>query len=451
MSQISPLFLRNGVRSRSGLTPLESVRSNCAQYSSLPLGSSIEYDCKRKHRSRSLTGLTLIEVLVAITIASILTIGIERLLDVALTSWRFGLEEVAISKLSEETLRRMMEGDYELSGIRDAVEMVETKPDSIAFVPLWTDVFDQVPKEGKFYLSKQIRSGAQPPIGEIMFKNEVGFKTYPTTIHSGSGAPWVTFGFPVKQDSTVQLSYHPDVRLNPEVLMRYQWQKEKGQILRSYNNEITDFNLRKNPVQVTSVHFTYCDGYNRAIEIEKMKPADQLNVLRQISAVKIDLTFHGKELTRSTTSFVNIRALGKTGLGVILDQGLSVPIPDSKTIRVLRLINFTGIKDGQVIELKVASSASDRTWRLKLYLGSEEESPILRRYEVFYPSDKLVLTNTPDTSLSSGFDLLNMGGDGLYDYDDDDGVHDEVSFSGDQITLTVEKMDASGVMLVVRP
>src|SRR3990167_5208919 len=97
---------------------------------------------RRPHRflfysncSRAHVGLTLIEVIVAISIASILTIGIEQLLSTALTSWRLALEEARISKLAEDTLRRMMEGDGDLPGIRDAVELVDVQETSVSFVP----------------------------------------------------------------------------------------------------------------------------------------------------------------------------------------------------------------------------------------------------------------------------------------------------------------------------
>ena len=397
-------------------------------------------------------GLTLIEVLVAISIASILTTGIHHILDVALTSWRFAIEEVTISQFSEETIRRMMEGDYELSGIRDAVELVEAKENQIAFVPLWTDIFDQVPLDGHFYLSKRIRSGAQAPVGEIKFQGLTSFKTYPTTLHSGQigGRDWVEFGFPIKEGSVVRLSYHPDVEAHPELIMRYQWKKEEGRILRFYNGELTDLNLRRDPVRATAVHFTYYDGYNKIVEVSGNK-FNQSNTLVRISAVKIDLTFQGKESTRTASSFINIRALGKSGLGMILESGVQIPIPDSQSIRVLQLINFSGVEEGQVVELKIDSPKTDRVWRASLHLGSESGNPILRHLEVFYPSNKLIFESVPDLPLQHGFDLLNMGDDGLYDYDDDEGVEDEVSFTGDQVTLTATRVDPKGAMLVIRP
>ena len=309
-----------------------------------------------------------------------------------------------------------------------------------------------MPADGRFYLSKKIRSGSETPTGEIKFKGLSAFKTYPTTLRSDEGGKqWVDFGFPVRPGSVVRFSYHPDVSVQPELIMRYEWQKDAGKIVRFYNEEVIDLNLRRSPVRATSVLFTYYDGYNRVAAIPSNDPAKAASALVRISAVKVDLRFEGKELKREASSFINIRALGKSGLGFLLGQGLDLPIPSSKDIRVLRLINFSGVSEGQIIELHVRSGERDRALRFKLYLGSEEGTAILRKLAVFYPADKLVWEGSPDSMLQSGFDLLNFDDDGLYDYDDDNGVKDAVSFTKDPVTLHVERMDPEGVMLVVRP
>src|SRR3989338_8850420 len=102
-----------------------------------------------KIRNAGLRGLTLIELLVAISIAAMVTVGIQQLLDTALTAWRVSVEEVTIARLSEEVMQEMMEGNDEFSGIRDALEIIEAKPDSIQFVPMWVDSFERIPEDGK--------------------------------------------------------------------------------------------------------------------------------------------------------------------------------------------------------------------------------------------------------------------------------------------------------------
>jgi hypothetical protein len=148
---------------------------------------------------------------------------------------------------------------------------------------------------------------------------------------------------------------------------------------------------------------------------------------------------------------VNIRALGKSGQGILLSEGLEIPIPDSERVRILQLINFTGVSDGNVVELKIGLPKAQNFWRVKLILGSEEDVPLLKRYEIYYPGSQLVSESSETFPLNQGFDLLSIDRDGFYDYDDDPGVTDQVMFKGDGVTLSVIRSDPEGVMIVVRP
>ncbi|MBI4394922.1 MAG: prepilin-type N-terminal cleavage/methylation domain-containing protein [Candidatus Omnitrophica bacterium] len=401
---------------------------------------------------KSKKGLTLIEVMVAISIAAILTIGIERLLEAALSSWGIALEEVSLSRLSEDTMQRIMEGDYQFSGLRDAVELIDVQENSVTFVPMWTEVFETLPKDGKFHLKKRIRPGAPPPISEIKFKGSSDFLVYPVTVKGGSGGSdqYVEFGFPLKAGAVVRFNYHPDTKFHPELAMRYEWDSKSGKISRFYNKTVTDFSLRDESVKITSVEFLYLDGSNQVVDIGGKK-LSKANALIRISSVRINLELRGKQLTKRAISLVNLRALGKGGQGVILAKDLEIPLPDSKQIRLLQLINFTGVQEDQMIELKVTQFRSSQVWHLKLYLGAEGAIPVLRRLEVFYPRGELVFEGEDPVSLESGFDLLSLGTGGYYDYDDDEGVSDKVKFEGTQVNLSVVRSDPEGVTLIVRP
>ncbi|MBI4357748.1 MAG: prepilin-type N-terminal cleavage/methylation domain-containing protein [Candidatus Omnitrophica bacterium] len=403
-------------------------------------------------KRNSHAGLTLIEVLIAVSIASILTAGIERLLDTALTAWGLTLEEAAIAKLSEETMQQMIEGGYESQGIRDAVELLEVASSSISFTTLWTEWFDRMPKDGKFYLTKRMRPGAPPPVCEVRFPGSREFKSYAAAVERGDGIgpQWIDFGFPIRPGALVRLTYQPDVKAHPELVMRYTWDKNEMRINRFYNGAQTGFNLKERTIKATSVHFIYYDGNNRPVDIEG-KTLSRANMLVRISAVKIELEFEGHQLKKRASSSVNIRALGKSGLGIILAKELDIPLPDSEHIQLLQLVNFTGVDEGQIIEFKIHAPKAEDAWRFKMYLGRDGEIPVMRRYEIFYPSNQLVYEENQETALSRGFDLLSVGPEGLYDYDDDDGILDKVQFKGEQITLSVLQSDPDGVMLIVRP
>ncbi len=398
-------------------------------------------------------GLTLIELLVAISIASMVTLGIEQLLDTALTAWRVSIEEVTISRLSEEVMQEMMEGDDEFSGIRDALEMIEASPSSIKFVPMWVDSFDRIPEDGKFFLTKRLRAGTPPPICEIKFPGAKEFQSYPAALYASdvtSSRQWIDFGFPIKPGSTVLVGYQPDVRIHPDLIMEYRWEPEAGKIWRRHNRSQAEFALRREGIKISSVRFVYYDERNREVGLSGARQV-KMSALSQITAVKITLGLEGKEFKRTSTSLVNIRALGKSGQGILLSEGLEIPIPDSEHIRILQLVNFTGVSDGNVVELKIGLPKAHHSWRAKLTLRSEEGAPFLKRYEIYYPESQLVSESSETLPLNQGFDLLSMDLDGLYDYDDDSGVTDQVMFKGEGITLSVIHSDPEGVMIVVRP
>lgn len=398
-------------------------------------------------------GLTLIELLVAVSIASMVTLGIEQLLDTALTAWRISIEEVTIARLSEDVLQEMIEGNDDFSGVRDALEVVDAEPGSIQFVPMWVDSFSRIPQDGRFYLTKRLRAGTPPPVCEIKFPGAKEFQSYPAALYgdeSPSKRQWIEFGFPIKEGSTVLVGYQPDVKVHPELVMEYRWELESGRLRRYYNQSVSEFALRREGIKISSAEFTYYDGRNQEVDLKNSKRS-KASTLAQISAVKIALVFEGKQFKKTASSLVNIRALGKSGHGVLLSEGLEIPVPDSEHIKVLQLVNFTGITNGNVIELKVGVSEAQNAWRLKLILGVEDGSPILRRFEVYYPGSQLVLEKSESWPVDQGLDLLSIDPDGFYDYDDDPGITDQVMFKGEQITLSVVKSDPEGVMLAVRP
>ncbi len=398
---------------------------------------------------RTKSGFTLIELMVAVSIASILTLGIEQLLNTALTSWRIAVDEAGTSKISEELASRLAEGDYEVPGLKDAVELFKAEEHAVAFVPLWTDVLDRIPDDGVIKLTKRVRAGSSLPVGEIKFRGTGVFKMYPLSFQRDLNS--VSFGFPIPPGAVARMTYHPDVQIHPELVMRYEWSAQEGRVYRYYNRSASDFELKREMASLTSVRFTYFDGANREVNPNKERSKKKASALKRICAVKIELVVEGKEVKKKALSFINIRALGKGGPGVILEEGLELPLPSAKDIRLLRLTNFTGAGDGQVIELKISGGRQSPAWRIKMDLGEESEGSVVRRYEVYYPSGQLMYEREEPLSLAAGFDLLTLDGDGRYDYDLDEGVVDQVKITGDPVTLSVIRSDPEGVMLIVRP
>ena len=76
--------------------------------------------------------------------------------------------------------------------------------------------------------------------------------------------------------------------------------------------------------------------------------------------------------------------------------------------------------------------------------------PEILYYKIEYSEGKVVYSEYPKVSTQVGFDLLKIGPNGLYDYDDDADVEDKVILKGKTV-LKVSRMDIEGAGLFVRP
>ena len=83
--------------------------------------------------------LTLIELLIAITISTILGGATVLMLRSGLDAYIYSEEQVLIQKILDETLEEISGESFKSYGIKDALEILEAKEDSISFLPLWAD------------------------------------------------------------------------------------------------------------------------------------------------------------------------------------------------------------------------------------------------------------------------------------------------------------------------
>lgn len=404
-------------------------------------------------------GLTLIELIVTIGIATILTGVVVFMLTTSFDTYSFGQQDALLDKALDDCLEEIAGGGLESYGIKDALEILKISPTSITFVPLWIDdshnVLTLKPNE-PITLNRPVKPASSIPIAEIAG----GWSGYGAKEQLWRGIP-ITFipgvhRDPLKPDDLVFLNtavdadkirflFHPETTNFPECAMTIKWDGTK--ITRTYKGKtevIPRYNI--SGVKLSDLRLQYFDNTNT-----QLKPTPEL--IPNISAVRLNLEVvtsdkTNQRLSRKGFVFINVRNTRTAGRGLLIQKGMRIKIPDSKNIRAFSLANVSGIKDRGVIELE-ARPKKGTVWRVRILLGFEDNTCLLKRYSIEYPPGRTVYFETVNLTCDLPLNFLNLGG-GRYDYDFDKNASNLVNLEG-EVELVVTKMDASGANLFVRP
>jgi len=435
--------------------------------------------------------MTLIELLITISIATILTGVVVLMLKTSFDAYNFGQQEVLLEKALDDCLDEIAGGGFENYGIKDSLEILNLTPTSITFVPLWVDDSHTLKPEHEntelvtktpFTLNRPFKAGASLPIAEASTNQRTN---EPTNQRIWKAVPIIFLLGPHKEPlkaddqvflnealdpgSKIRFIFHPDATNFPDCAMTIsatggsafggKWQGNK--IMRIYKGKtdtIPKYNLPG--VTLTGFNLQYFDNTNTEVETK-------LEFIPNITAVKVNLKAStGKpandqresraELRDRQTGehkdgsiFINLRNTRTGGVSLIIKQGSRIKIPDSKHIRVFSLANVIGIKEDGTIELE-ARPKKGTIWKIRIELGFDDKTPILKRYSVEYPPGRVVYTETINLTLDLPLNFMNLGGNGRYDYDFDKDGNNVVSLEGD-VELVVTKMDADGAALFIRP
>jgi len=412
------------------------------------------------HRVISLKkGITLIELLIALAVTSILVSVVVLALKASLDIYHFVQEDLILQKVLDEVLQETADGDFESYGIRDSLEILSASSDSIVFVPLWIDDTHRAkglkPQPEKFILNRPFKAGAGLPIGEVEFEINPRpvWKPLPLELllgeHKNPSKPddLVISKDPLPAGAKVRFIFHPDATNFPDCTMTIKL--DKDEMTRRYKNE-TEILPRHNIRGVTlkNIRFQYFDNTNTEI-----LPLDTGSISKEhipgITAVKLSLTAAKDKKTKQGSVFVNIRNTRTSGSGLIIRKGTRLKIPDSHRIRTFSLGNIVGIKEGDFIKLE-ARSQKGRIWKINIELGIKDNLKIIRKYYIDYPAGQTVYSEAINLTTDLPLNFLTLGGVGRYDYDFDEDIGNIVDLEGD-VELTVLQMDAAGAALFIRP
>jgi len=401
-------------------------------------------------------GFTLIELLISIVITLFIASAIYWSFVTALQSWAYMKDELLLQKVLSQTMQEMIEGTPDTYGLRDSLEVVRAYNNEVDVVYPYTDSTHMAQSGLNVYeLDKNIKAGTSIPIAEA---RAPGTETYSPILISM--LDWgkreelnkIQLLSIVAPGSLMRFTYHPDPKKDPDSETAYKWVEEEGQV---YMDDSSGRKvISKNPfgIKITKLGFRYFDNTNKEISEGGDVADDELQFIGGIE-ISIEAQFPakgGKEgKKKDLLCFVSLRNSPAKSGALNLKEGVRFPIPDSKHIKSLFLTNLTGIDDRDVLQI-VATPDHGSDWCLTVtFSRSGLTTPKIASYTIEYPRDKTVFTETPNTNVDLGLNLLNLGPNGLYDYGlQEEGV-DVVNLEGN-VELKVTKMDIGGAALFVK-
>ncbi len=396
-------------------------------------------------------GFTLIELIISIALTVIIASAVYFSMNSALESWTYCNDQLSLQKVLAESMDRVISGTVKYYGLKDSLEIVTAGRARMEFIPPWVDDTHAATSNRNFIytLNRKIKPGSAVPIGEIKLSEVNRWRLVPVQLvpMENNESLQVKLGLSVPDGSELRFVYHPDWKEEPDVVRRVYWEKSTKQIMFDSGDQVE--NISKNPfgVEILSVNFNYYATNNQLVSDQEWVDEGDLQV---ITGVQVEIEARLGQYVQKLVRFVNLRnAPMRTGY-LTLRKGMRIPIPDSKTIKALSLTNFSGVKNNDVLQLE-ALPRSGTAWRLTVEFERHGSSkPTIKKINVEYPPQTTVYTEHPNVSTDLGVNLLLLGQDGLYDYDDDEDVNDVVMLEGD-VVLYVNEMSIEGAGLFVRP
>lgn len=402
------------------------------------------------HYTNDRRGFTLIELLISIAIAGLITAATYFSLDTALDSWGYSQSHLALQKVISEVMEEVINGAPGAYGIRGSLEIITAGSDHIEFVPPWTDDTHSVASKDFVYrLNRKVKPGTGVPIGEIKLPESRKYQIIPVKILDleDSAISQVKLGIAAPLGSDLRFTYQPDPK-GAGVTRKIWWDSDAQQVYLEDADDIE--NISRNPfgVKVRKMQFRYYDNTNNLIGSRDWVDERDLNM---ITGVEIYIETELKEdKHQSLINFVNLRNAPMRSGYLPLRQGTRIPVPDSENIHTLLLSNISGVSSGDELEL-LFEPETGKSWRINLKFEHVSLSKsTIKSYTIEYPTAHPVHTEYLGSRIEKGLDLLTVGPNGLYDYDNDRDIKDFVNLEG-KVMLSVVKMDIEGVGLFVRP
>ena len=407
-----------------------------------------------KKRILNKSGVTLVEVLIAMSITAFLVGTVSFTLQVCFDAYSNSEVELRAIKFLDEIGSKIAFGDKDVDGVHNAMEILSASKDSIVYVPLWEDLSHEPPyiKEEKFSLDKAYKYGSGRPIGEYLDVSDPKkpfFKSSEVDFFEENKEIIVVYKDVIPRDSKVRIFYWPDASEDSQVAVSIKWDAKAQKLFKTYAGRSKEIKSRgyKN-VSLDGCKFKYYDNMNQEILPDTNGRIDEI-LLNSITAVEIWLAVDMDGLKRQLPVFANLRNTRSTGAPIVLKEGMEILLPKSDEIKIFSIANIMGVESGDRIEFQVTpKDKKEQEWKISLFLDVLEDEPVIESYSVEYPKGIEVYNERVLSSCDLPLDLLEIG-EGRYDLDFD-GAIDIVQIKSPSV-LKVTKMTPKGAALFVRP
>ncbi len=396
-------------------------------------------------------GLTLIELVISISISLMIAGTLYFSMRTAIESWEVTKDQLVLQHVLSKMMEELSEGLPENYGIRDALEIVSGAQNRLVAVMPWTDSTHQV-STGIFNytLNKYIKPGTGIPIAEAFIAGQAQYKTIPIRLVDPGrteALPQVVLGVNLPAGSPLRFTYIPDHNREEGVTtgFRYDASNKSAWI----DDQEGPRDISKNPfgVKITDLQFRYFNNTNTEINVGSFLANTNIPLITGIEILIIAQSQNGN--TRQAKTFISLRNAPLNSGNLSLREESQFPIPDSKEIKALLLTNLYGINNDDELILE-ARPKKGKDWRINITFSKLSGSPpLISNYSIECPPGQKVFSDRPLSYANLGLNLLSLGPNGLYDYDDD-GLGDSVILEGD-VVFKVVKMDIAGASLFVKP
>jgi prepilin-type N-terminal cleavage/methylation domain-containing protein len=407
---------------------------------------------KLRRKISSPTGFTLIELTIAIAISVMIITALYFSLRGALDSWQASEDRLFLQQVSARMMEEITEGLPDSYGLRDALELAEGSARQVSVVMPWTDdTHDVYTGIYTYAMNKHIKPGTPLPIAEALPPDATEYKVVPITLvdqGKSEDYPQVRLSGNLPAGTRLRFTFHPDYTRDSDCLTIFRYDEAEQAVF--IEDKDGNRNISKNffGVKITDFNIRYFDNTNTEVGQDGSITSSDTQSITGIGIVFKAKSKNGN--VQETASSISLRNAPKRSGNLVLREGTRVTIPNSKEIRAFLLNNLSGINNEDEIILD-AQPESGSDWRLKVRFSKPAgtNQPVIELYTVEYPAGSQIYTDRPRLPASLGLNLLSLGPNGLFDYDEDN-MGDFVSLKG-KVTLEVKKMDIGGAAVFVKP
>lgn len=395
-------------------------------------------------------GFTLIELLIAIAITAIIGLAVYFSLVTALDVWVYSSDELALQKVASEVTDAMVNGPAAGYGIRHSLEFKECRKYRVEFVPPWIDDTHRSEFETYSYLlNKEKKPGTAAPLADYQPPGQKSYKfiTVEEIDREEKNVSAVRLPYSLPAGSRLRFIYHPNEKDYPDAIKTFWWDSQDKQVYSEYKGQID--NISQNPfgVEIIDLELNYYNDKNELVTEFDRVDRESLKLITGVE-IRMEAELKGKKL--ELLNFVSVpNAPLHSGYFTVTDE-TKIPIPDSQNIHTFMLDNFSGVSSGDVLIID-ALGKQGKSWRIEIkFKRVGLGQPRIESYSIEYPIGTEVYSQPQAISIKGGLDLLSLGPNGLYDYDDDQDMEDIAVLKGD-VVLKVNKIDIKGVGIFIRP